>query len=210
MTEDQAEQVLRRDHDVSRETFARLKTHVALLRKWNPVVNLVSPGSLADVWRRHVLDSAQIWALRPEGAHIWVDLGSGGGFPGLVIAALAAQDQPKMQVHLIESDNRKAAFLATVLRETGLGGRVHAARIEEVNDLRADVVSARALAPLNRLLAHAESLLAPGGTALFPKGASWKTELTQAEKSWTFTVDAVPSKTSPDAAILKIGNIKRA
>ena len=210
MTEDRAEHVLRRDYDVSRETFGRLKTHVALLRKWNPAVNLVSPRSLPHVWERHVLDSAQIWALRPEGARVWVDLGSGGGFPGLVIAALAAQDQPEMQVHLIESDSRKAAFLSTVLRETGLGGQVHAARIEDVNDLRADIVSARALAPLDRLLAVAQPLLAPGGIALFPKGATWKTELTQAEKSWTFTVDAVPSRTAAGAAILKIGNIERA
>ncbi len=210
MTDDQAEQILCRDFDVSRETFARLKTHVALLRKWNRAVNLVSPGSLAHVWHRHVLDSAQIWALRPEGAGVWADLGSGGGFPGLVIAALAAQDSADMQVHLIESDARKAAFLATVLRETGLVARVHAARIEDVTNLRADVVSARALAPLDRLLAHAETLLRPGGTALFPKGESWKTELTQAEKSWTFTVDAVPSRTAAGAAILKIGNIERA
>ena len=115
--------------DVSRETMVRLETHLALLRQWNRRINLVSQGSLTEAWDRHFADSAQLWCLRPPSARLWLDVGSGGGFPGLVVAAMAAEAS-ELHVHLVESDRRKAAFLATVVRATGVPATVHAERVE--------------------------------------------------------------------------------
>lgn len=195
--------------DVSRETAERLACYAALLRKWNRAINLVSPTSLDAVWTRHFADSAQLFDLAPSAARSWADLGSGGGFPGLVIAILAAERRPGLHVTLIESDRRKATFLQTVARETGLDVDIRAARIEEVPPLGADVLSARALAPLTVLLAHAERHLGPGGVALFPKGARHRDETAEALASWRFEVQTQPSRTEAGAVILKIGGITR-
>lgn len=198
------------DLDVSRETAARLDAYAALLKKWNPAINLVSRASLAQLWTRHFLDSAQLLSLAPEGARHWADLGAGGGFPGLVIAVLAAETTPTLRVTLVESDQRKAAFLNTAIRELGLDAEVCAARSESLPSRQADVVSARAVAPLADLLSHAERHLAPGGTALFPKGAGHGAEIAAALERWRFSVQKHPSRTDPEAVIFSIGDIARA
>ena len=172
--------------DVSRETLGRLETYQVLLARWNPRINLVARSTVDSVWDRHFTDSAQLFALRPADARVWADLGSGGGFPGLVIAILAAEAARALRVTLVESDQRKCAFLSTVLRETGVAATVLARRIESVPPLGADVVSARALAPLETLIGYAQRHLAPGGRALFLKGESLSAELDIARRSWRF------------------------
>ncbi|WP_095587808.1 16S rRNA (guanine(527)-N(7))-methyltransferase RsmG [Actibacterium ureilyticum] len=194
--------------DVSRGTLDRLETYAALLKKWNPAINLVAKSTLDDLWDRHIVDSAQIFGLIPDFQH-WADLGSGGGFPGMVVAILAAERQPQAKVTLVESDLRKATFLRTVARETGIDADVISQRIEQVPPLGADVVSARALAPLDRLLAFAERHLTPQGTALFLKGQNFQTELDTALASWRFDVQKLSSQTESTAVILKIGGLAR-
>jgi len=195
--------------DVSRETLDRLIAYEALLRKWNAAINLVSPQTLSQVWTRHFLDSAQIFALGPETARHWADLGSGGGFPGLVIAVLAAEKRPDLAVTLVESDRRKSAFLMTAARELCVSVTVKSERIEVLAPLQADILSARALAPLTDLLGFAERHLAPGGTCLFPKGARWREELAQACERWSFHHNPHPSETESEAVILQIDGVKR-
>lgn len=195
--------------NVSRETSERLDTYAALLVKWNPAINLVSKSSLADLQTRHFADSAQLFALCPPTARHWADLGSGGGFPGLVIAILATESMPDLSVTLVESDGRKAAFLSAVIRETGIRAKVVADRIESLAPLAADVLSARALAPLPQLLAFAEQHLAPGGHALFPKGATHRSEVVESLADWRFDLREHPSKTDPHAVILEIEGVSR-
>lgn len=195
---------------VSRETEERLQVYANLLIKWNPKINLVSGSTIDQLWERHFQDSAQILALAPEVATSWIDLGTGGGFPGLVVSILATEKRPALNVTCIESDQRKAAFLRTVVRETGIAVTIVCERIENANIAKADVLSARALAPLDKLLAYAERHLKQGGTALFPKGAGYRQELDNALECWRFQVDTVPSLTHPDAVILKLGDIERA
>lgn len=195
---------------VSRETAERLEAYEALIRKWNPRINLVSPATLDALWTRHFADSAQLLRLAPETAAHWADLGSGGGFPGLVIAVLAAESRPGLRVTLVESDQRKAAFLQTAGRLLDLGLDVRAERIEALPPLGADVLSARALAPLDILLRHAERHLAPGGVALFPKGATVAAELARALEHWRFSLQKESSKTDAGGVILIIGGISRA
>lgn len=194
---------------VSRETRAKLERLVDLVRKWSPRINLVSRNDLDDLWSRHVVDSAQLLALAPHAAVHWVDMGSGGGFPGAVIAILASDRRPELRVTCVEADQRKAIFLRTVSRETGTPFRVRDARLEALPRLQADVLSARALAPLDALLAHAERHLAPEGIALFPKGARHGDELSIARNRWRFDCETIRSSTNPDAVILKIGEIRR-
>lgn len=196
--------------DVSRETAGRLEEYAALLRAWNPKINLVSRQTLADLETRHFADSAQLLALAPPDATTWADLGSGGGFPGLVIAILATEARPALGVTLVESDQRKAVFLRTVAQRTGTSVTVLADRIEAVPPLGTDVLSARALAPLATLLDHASRHLRPGGTALFPKGAAWRAEVDEALERWRFRCENLGSATSADGAILRIGEIHRA
>lgn len=194
---------------VSRETTERLEVYAQLLRQWTPRINLVSRPSLDDLWTRHFADSAQLLPLAPEGARTWADLGSGGGFPGLVVAILAAERAPDLRVTLVESDHRKAVFLRTVAARTGVAVTVHAERSEGLAPLGADVVSARAMAPLGELLGHAARHLAPGGTAIFPKGAAWRREVEEALERWRFRCEDFPSETSSEAAILRFGEIER-
>ena len=196
--------------NVSRETLARLEEYAALLAKWNPVINLVSKSTLPDVWQRHMRDSAQLWPLCPNGARLWVDMGSGGGFPGIVIAILAAEFAPDMRVVLIESDQRKATFLRTVAQALGLALRVESQRAEDVPPLGADVVSARALTALSGLLPLAQRHLAENGVAIFPKGQSAAQELTDALELWQFAVTKTPSETDHQAVVLQIRDIARA
>lgn len=190
--------------NVSRETCAKLEHYERLLRKWSRAINLVARPTLEDIWTRHFLDSAQLHSLAPETARTWADLGSGGGFPGLVIAILAAERSPFVEVTLVEADRRKAAFLTTVSREMGLNVRIHAQRIEALAPLGADVVSARALAPLVQLLDYARRHLAPGGIALFPKGAAVDAEIDEALASQKLQVHKSPSWTDPRSTVLRI------
>lgn len=193
---------------VSRETEERLTAYAALLRKWNTKINLVSPATLSELETRHFEDSTQIEPLAPPSAS-WADLGSGGGFPGLVVAALRAESSPGFRMTLIESDTRKASFLREATRVMNLNTEVLVARAESVGDRRFPVISARALAPLTKLLDFADRLLDPSGVALFPKGANHSAEVDEARKEWQFTMEKIPSVTSPTAVILKVKDITR-
>lgn len=195
--------------DVSRETVERLTELETLLRKWNAAINLVSPQTLAQVWTRHFLDSAQLFDLADRKPALWGDLGSGGGFPGLVIGVLAKERWPDMRLVLVESDKRKCAFLLAAIRALDLHASVRAERIEATAPLQAQVLSARALAALPQLLDFADRHLAEDGVALFPKGNRWRKEVALAQKSWSFTVETHPSKTEADAVILKIRGVQR-
>lgn len=195
--------------DVSRETLERLDTHVSLLRRWSQRINLVGRSTLAEVWRRHVADSAQLMPHAPAGARHWVDLGSGAGFPGLVIAALAREARPDLAVTLVESDARKCAFMAEAARAMGLTVTVLPRRIEDVAPLGADVVSARALAPLPALLPMAARHLSPDGVALFLKGAGANAELTEAAATWHSETRLVRSVTDPSGAVIIARGIRR-
>ncbi|MDF2231185.1 16S rRNA (guanine(527)-N(7))-methyltransferase RsmG [Albimonas sp. CAU 1670] len=196
-------------YGVSRETRERLEVLAALLAKWNPKINLVARGTVEKVWTRHIADSAQLYALAPQDARTWVDLGSGGGFPGLVIGAMAAEKNPGLQLSLVESDVRKCAFLSTAAGEMGLKIKVATKRIEALEPGPRDVVSARALASLTRLLDFAEPLVGPGTICLFPKGAGAAEELTEAAAAWHIRHRAHPSRTDPDAVILEIQEFSR-
>lgn len=191
--------------DVSRETEGRLNTFVGLLEKWTRKINLVSPASVPDIWSRHIQDSAQLFGLSRCKAGLWADLGSGGGLPGAVIAILAAEHAPSLDVVCVESDQRKAVFLGVVSRETGVRFRVIPERIEALQPLGADVLSARALAPLDMLLSFSEHHLSSGGVGLFPKGARHEKERADAEKNWRFDCETITSYTDPAAVIFKIG-----
>ena len=195
--------------NVSRETSDRLKLLADLLKKWNPRINLVSKSTVDEVWSRHILDSAQIFDLVDQSAFRWVDIGSGGGFPGLVVAILAADSEFPRKTILIESDQRKCAFLRTVLRETGVQGRVVAKRIEAAEPQFADILSARALAELDQLFWFAKRHLSENGTMLFPKGVTWEKELSKAQESWSFGREVFTSKTEPNSVILKVKDLRR-
>jgi len=191
----------------SQGAVERMRLFAALVRKWTPAINLVSKASVPDLWSRHMLDSAQLLALAPALPHRWVDLGSGGGFPGIVIAILT---EGHSEVVLVESDARKATFLGQAVRELGLNARVVTSRIEALADQRGDVVSARALGSLTALCGYAHRHLAPGGVALFPKGARADLELTEAAKTWAFSVQQHPSRTETGASILAVRDIRHA
>lgn len=190
---------------VSRETLDRLTRYASLLERWQPAINLVGSRTLPDVWRRHFLDSAQLCDLLPPATETLVDLGSGAGFPGLVLAILGVKN-----VHLIESDGRKAAFLREVSRETGTPVTLHAVRAEDVDPFPADAVTARALAPLDRLLPLAMPFLTRDSVALFLKGQDVDTELTEATKKITMRVERVPSRSDARGTVLVLREIVRA
>ncbi|MDE4134732.1 16S rRNA (guanine(527)-N(7))-methyltransferase RsmG [Phaeobacter sp. QD34_3] len=194
--------------NVSRETIDRLKVFESTIRKWNPKINLVSRSSLEDLWTRHFVDSIQVFRCATPPDH-WVDIGSGGGFPGVVVAILAADESPQTRVTLIESDQRKSAFLRTVARECGAKVEVISKRIEAADPQNADVLSARALADLSILLEFTERHLKPGGVSLFPKGVTWKKEVDNARERWRFDLEPITSLTEPDAVVLKIKGVAR-
>jgi 16S rRNA (guanine527-N7)-methyltransferase len=194
--------------DVSRETRERLEIFADLIRKWNPRINLVSRRSLDDLWQRHIVDSIQVFRSLEASGH-WVDIGSGGGLPGVVIALIAVEESPDLQVTLIESDQRKSAFLRTAARETGASFRVISDRIEKVEPQNADTLSARALADLTALMGFAERHLSENGTCVFPKGATWQKELSAARQEWNFEATGVKSLTDSEAVILKLRGISR-
>jgi 16S rRNA (guanine(527)-N(7))-methyltransferase RsmG len=189
---------------VSRETEARLRDYLSLLLRWNTRINLIAKAEAEAAWARHVLDSAQLAPLLPDEPGPLVDLGSGAGFPGLVLALLSGRD-----THLVESDRRKCAFLQEAARLLGLTDvTIHPSRIDAARLPLAAIVSARALAPLPALLGHAHRILAPGGIALFPKGRTATEELTAAAADWTMRIERFPSRTDPDSTILRLSEIR--
>jgi len=185
---------------VSRETLDRLTVYLSLLEKWQPRINLVGAATLRDPWRRHFLDSAQLVSLLPESTQTVVDLGSGAGFPGLVLAILGVPD-----VHLIESDQRKIAFLREVAAATGTKITVHPTRIEAVPPFFADAVTARALAPLAPLIEYALPFLGPKGVCLFLKGGQVEREILESQR--VMTVERFESRSDPSGVVLRLSAI---
>jgi 16S rRNA (guanine527-N7)-methyltransferase len=209
-----------RDSEVTRETLSLVNTYVELLKDWNQRVNLVADSTLADVWRRHIWDSAQLAPLVPPHTKTIVDLGSGAGFPGLVLAILLYANPPPLagegdrraaavegaipRVHLIESIAKKCRFLEAVIAATGAPATVHNARAEDVKNLKADLVTARAVAPLERLFPLAHPFFGPKTTGLFLKGRSLNDELTAATKSWHLDATPIPSRSDPSGFVLRV------
>ena len=203
--------------DVSRETLDRLERYAALLEKWNRAINLVARGSLADLWRRHMLDSAQLWPLLPppqgraprSRPRRILDLGSGAGFPGLVLAIMGIAEGD-VEVHLVEVDQKKAAFLREAARIAEAPVTLHVQRIESLAPFPVDAVTARACAPLSRLLDYAAPFLRhyqsgePAPVGLFLKGRDVDRELTEAREKWKMETELLPSRTDAAAKILRI------
>ena len=190
------------DPGVSRETLAALGAYVDTLTKWQKAINLVGPATLKDAWTRHIVDSAQLLPLLPPTAKRLADLGTGAGFPGLVLAAL----RPELDVVLIESDARKAAFLGEAGRAMGLKKqpKIVIGRIEAVSPAQADVLTARALAALGTLLGWAARHQSDPAICLFHKGKDWQSELTEAGRDWEIAAHPHPSVTDPDSVVLSI------
>jgi len=189
--------------DVSRETYDQLVRFAELLKSWNQRINLVAPSSLPDLWDRHILDSLAVPKASFEPSGLWADLGSGGGFPGVVAAIIT----PQRRFILVESDQRKATFLRTVRRELNLTYTVEAKRIESLDPMAARTISARALAPLDTLLSLASRHGAPESEYIFPKGETWEKEHLVARESWTYDLD-VRSTRGP-GKILRITGLQR-
>ncbi len=193
---------------VSRETIVKLLAYAALLQQWQRTINLVAPSTLDDVWDRHFADSAQLLALAPPDAQYWLDLGSGAGFPGLVLAIILAE-RGGANVTLVESDTRKAAFLAEVARQTRVPVDILRARIEKcATQSKVDVITARALAPLPRLLDLAAPYYAAETVGLFLKGREAQAEVDQALNRWEFSSALHPSQTDRDGRVVEVRALK--
>jgi 16S rRNA (guanine527-N7)-methyltransferase len=195
---------------VSRETAARLDRYVALLLEWQAKTNLVAPSTLPNLWTRHISDSLQLLTLAPS-AKVWVDLGSGGGFPGVVLACALAETSGAT-VHLVERNGKKAAFLREALRVTNASGTVHLADIGDYVDRigsKVDCVTARAVAPLHQLIGFVEPLVSRGAKALFLKGQDVEAELTEATKYWNIKPHLHPSRTGGHGWIVELDTIER-
>lgn len=190
---------------VSRETEEKLSAYASLLIKWQSKINLVGPATIADLWRRHMLDSAQLFPLLPTGALL--DLGSGAGFPGMVLAILRGEAQPP--IHLVESDARKCAFLREVARVTATQAVIHNQRIDRISPFPVAVVTARALASLSQLLHHAAPFLTATSECLFLKGEKLEDELTEAAKDWKMRFERIPSSSDPNGIILRVKEVHR-
>ncbi len=190
---------------VSRETISRLEVYAGELVRWQKTTNLVGASTLGDLWQRHMLDSLQLLRFLPEEPTPLIDLGSGAGFPGLVLAIAGVAD-----VHLVEADGRKATFLSEVARLTETDITLHTNRIEHVKSLPAAVVTARALAPLPALLTHAARFSGPSTVGLFHKGRDWRRELTEAREAWTMDVRCEPSIVESESVIMRVENLRPA
>jgi 16S rRNA (guanine527-N7)-methyltransferase len=188
--------------DVSRETMDRLKAYVELLVSWNRRINLVSRNTIGDIWRRHILDSAQLYPHIQTQARILVDLGSGAGLPGLVLGILGVPE-----LHLVEADGRKVAFLREALRISGTKGQIHAARIDRVKPIAADVITSRALAPLSELLTLSQRFRKTDTRCLFLKGSQTEAEVSEANRAWKMRIERFPSLSDPTGCILQLEDI---
>lgn len=197
----------RKRFDVTDEVFARIETYEKLLIKWNKAINLVSPKTISEGWHRHFIDSAQISAFIPENTKIYADLGCGGGFPGLVIALM----RPELDIHLIESDERKGQFMRSVVRESGASNvTIHTKRVEDATgDLSPDFVTARALASLEKLFAYCLPWAEENAELqfCFMKGERAREEIEDARKVYNFTLEKTTSITDPNAQILMVTNL---
>lgn len=194
---------------VSRETMERLEKFASLLIKWNPAINLVARSTIEDLWERHIVDSVQLARFLEQQPERWLDLGSGGGLPGLVLAIVSSDKSPDTRFDLVDSDQRKCTFLRQAVRELGLqNARVHSARIEDLQPMAADVVSARALTGLSVLCGYAAKHLTRDGFAVFPKGASFLNEVQEARLKWRFHIEEIESMTNKDARLLKLSAIE--
>lgn len=194
--------------NVSRETHEKLVVHLALVSKWNRAINLVSASSLLDGWNRHVLDSAQLVLATDKLAGRWLDIGSGAGFPGLVVSIMLDEINPAARVTLVESDRRKATFLLEAIRLLDLKADVLCGRIEHQTPLNAAVVSARAFAPLSKLLDDAQPHIVEGGVGVFLKGQSYQDEISTAMKRWIFDCDVRPSRTDDSSVVLRLQKVR--
>ena len=197
----------RKRFNVSRETMERLRLYEELITKWNPAINLVSASTLPAIWYRHFTESAQAYFLVEPTAGHWVDLGSGGGFPGAVAAILAAEFSPQISVTCIDSDRRKCEFLRTLSRSLEIPIMIHARRIEDLPPQNARIASARAVAPLPRLLDLVHRHLASNGTAILHKGAGAPAEIRAALEIWRFRIEKHQSLSCPESVILRIGEL---
>lgn len=189
--------------------MGRFDAFAGEVEKWTAKINLVAPGTLGDIWRRHIADSAQLFDVAGVSAGLWLDAGSGGGFPAVVVAILALEKAPRLRFKMVDSDTRKAAFLQTVTGNLGLHATVVNRRVEELPPTNADIVSARALAPLGKLLTLTARHRSNSGLLLFPKGRNYRTELTGAARCWKLAVEEIPSRTDPDSVILRISEAVR-
>jgi 16S rRNA (guanine527-N7)-methyltransferase len=198
--------------DVPRETWMALEPFVAALERWQAKTNLVAPTTLPELWTRHIADSLQLLPLAPAGALTWIDLGSGGGFPAIPVAA-ALKQRPGFHMHLVESVQRKAAFLREAIRLLHLPATMHNLRIEQLPVAafggHAEVLSARALAPLTELFAWAQPLFGEGTVALFPKGQDVAVELEHASRYWDYEAELIPSVTERRASIVRVTRLAR-
>ncbi|MEO5614342.1 MAG: 16S rRNA (guanine(527)-N(7))-methyltransferase RsmG [Cypionkella sp.] len=193
--------------DVSRETHERLVVLLEMVRKWNPAINLVGSATLDNGWDRHVLDSAQLFELGRIESGVWVDFGSGAGFPGLVLAAIAAEKTPGVRFVLIEADRRKATFLMQAAHNLRLSVQILTKRLEELTPMLADVITARAFASLDHICGQAAKHLVPTGTGVFSKGANHESEIAEAKMKWSFDCEKLPSRTDNSGVILRLRNI---
>lgn len=188
----------------------RLRSFAALAEKWTARINLVSKSTVPDLWARHIEDSARIALFSPAAPRVWADFGAGGGFPGIVVAAIQAERRVATRMILVESDQRKATFLREAARLLALDVEVRAERAESLTPIGADVVSARAMTALDGLCAVVSQHGLPDGVALFPKGETWEAEVVAARKNWSFELDAHDDPGHKGAAILELRNLHRA
>ena len=195
--------------DVSRETLDALKYFEDLVVLWNPAINLISNSSISDLWSRHIIDSAQLFLFTLPDEGLWLDVGSGGGFPGIVVSIIAKELAPSLRVVLVESDNRKCVFLRTVIRELGLSVKVINDRIENVKLDDVVYLSARALRNLNSLLFIVENNVSRETVCVFPKGRSYKKELVESQKNWKFDFNLIDSNTSEDSKVIVLKGLER-
>lgn len=192
----------------SEKTLQNLKKYENLLQKWQRRINLIGPQTVSDVWRRHFEDSMQLWTYIPKSAKVLVDLGSGAGFPGLVLAIIAAEECPSLVVHLVESDSRKCVFMAEVARECGVSVRIHEERIEQMDGFPADVITARALKDVKTLLSYSRPFVAPQTTALFLKGERVQQEWRDVGNMVSADADFIPSQMDKSGIVLKLTQIR--
>lgn len=195
--------------NVSRETMERLREYARLLVEWNASAGLVGTSTIGDLWYRHFLDSAQLLRFCPGGKASWLDLGSGGGFPGMVLAIVAADRYPLSRFTLVEANQRKCQFLKLVARRTGVFAEIKACRTESLEAQNADVVTARALAPMKKLVELAYPHLGRGGICLFPKGRNAEVEISEARTAWKFSVERHQGVVDASSSILLIRGLQR-
>lgn len=214
MSESPEDAVQRVLGDVSRETMDGLHQFARLFTAWNRKINLISASSADQLWTRHIADSAQLVRLAPAAKH-WLDIGSGGGFPGAIVAIIL-RDRPDAEIHLVESNRKKAAFLSRIVRETGAKATVHSCRVEDLHErdtearLRSiDLVSARAVARLGHLIELAHPWLTTGAKALFQKGRDYRRELAECRVEWSFDLIEHSSRVDPGGVILELSDVRR-